>query len=341
MFSEKQLLLAHMAAQRARILRECLSVDGPTFVNTRIYGDWTPANLLAHLGEYDEFYAGMVRDALAGRITEQGVDYSAIRDHLLRERVGTWSLEQSVEFMMESRAHFVEAFALVEGDSLKKGYRFNWKFGGKTGRSVGRIGTWAKWRATHDAGHWIDLKDWRQKLTIDSFSGGDRIVLKAALEAARSDFMTTATLVTEAERDTRTVCGDWTLKDVVGHLADWDQHSLRGIHLIIGEPVEPLDWDEDDEVQNARMVEARKKQSWDQVWKDFVDVRAELMSQLDYLNEEMLSEPYGGGDISQRSAYHVFWTALEHDLDHAASTRRQLAVRLPKTLMTFKPQSYT
>jgi hypothetical protein len=340
MFLEKDLLTAHMAAQRARILLECIGVDESTFMNTRIYGDWTPANLLAHLGEYDDCYAGMVRDALAGRITEQGVDYSAIRDHLLRERVGTWSLEQSVQLLMDARARFLEAFAQADDSTLNKGYRFGWKFGNKTGRSLGRISTWAKWRAMHDSGHWVDLKEWRKGLNLDAFSTGDRTVLKAALQAARADFTATAALVKPAERETRPVCGVWTLKDVVGHLVDWNHQHLRSVHTIIGEPVEPLEWDPDDDVQNARMVEARKDQSWDAVSKDFTAVHLELVTQLDYLSEAMLSEPYSGGEVNEHSAYHVFWKALEHDLEHAAGLRRELGVKLPKALMTFKPRRY-
>lgn len=336
MFPEKQLLMAHMAAQRVRILRECIGVDGPSFVNTRIYGDWTPANLLAHLGEYDDFYAGMVRDALAGSITEKGVDYSAIRDHLLRERVGTWSLEQSIEFMMNARAHFVEAFALVEADSLKKGYRFNWKFGGKTGRSVGRISTWAKWRATHDAGHWVDLKDWRKRVVVDGFAAGDKVMLRAALEAASADFLASAALVPASERETRPVCGHWALKDVAGHLADCDQYFLNAVYIIIGEPSESLGWDEDEQVQNDRMAEARKDQSWEKVWDDCMSARSALMTELDYMGQEMLAEPYGGGEVSYPTAYHAFWSALEHYLDHAAVLRKELKVKVPKVLLSFK-----
>jgi hypothetical protein len=250
--------------------------------------------------------------------------------------VGSWSLEQSVDFLMKARARFLEVFATVDEGALKKGHRFNWKFGGKTGRSVGRISTWARWRATHDAGHWSDLKLWRKNLTINPFSGGDKTVLKATLEAARADVLASAALVTQSERDTRPVCGVWTLKDVVGHLADCDKLYLHHVHIIIGEPVEPLDWDEDEDVQNARMVEARKGQSWDAVWDDFTAIRAELLTQLDYLSEEMLSEPYGGGESPYPTAYHVYWSALEHDLDHAAGLRRELKVKVPKVLLSFK-----
>ncbi|MBL8119135.1 MAG: DinB family protein [Anaerolineae bacterium] len=335
MANDKELVLARMAAVRARLLRELIGIDESVLITSRIYGDWTAANLLAHLGEYDNFYAGMVRDALADRLTEVGVDYSGIRDHLLRERVGDWSLEQSVEYLMEARANFVQTFAEAPLDGLKKKYRFSWRFGNKTGRSQAMLGTWAQWRHTHDAGHMDDLREWRKTIR-ETYGTGSKYILHAALRAARDDFNTSAALVPPKERETRPICGTWTLRDVLGHLADWDAYFLNAFNAMIGEPHTDLAWESDADAQNEKMVQKRRKQPYEQVWQEAQSTRAALLTELELLSDEMLGDPYGGDYSPYPTAYHCLWSALEHDLDHAAVLRRELGVAFPKYLLRFE-----
>jgi DinB superfamily len=337
MFDEKTLLIAHMAAVRARLLRDMIGIEELPLSSGWIYGDWTAANLLAHLGEYDNCHAHMVRDALAGRIAETGVDYTDIRDHLLKERVGTWSLEQSVDYFMKARTHFVDALREVPTDQLKKKHRFSWKFGDKTGRSQGTISTWAQWRYTHDVGHMDDLRQWYKRLPKTE-AIGSQIILLAALEAARDDFYASAELVPIKERETRPVCGHWTLKDVLGHLADWDAFYLNTFYVMIGEPTTDLGWqDEDDsDALNEKLVKARANQSFEQVWQESQSARSNLLTELRLISDEMLGDPYGGDDSPYPTPYHCFWSALEHYLDHAAVIRRELKVPFPKNLLTFK-----
>src|SRR4051794_3625840 len=106
MSTEKEIIIARMAAIRARLLRELVNIDEEALTTVRLYGDWTAANLLAHLGEHDTLYTQMVRDALSGQLAKTGVDYSDTRDHLLPNRVGTWSLDKSVDFLLTSRTEF-------------------------------------------------------------------------------------------------------------------------------------------------------------------------------------------------------------------------------------------
>src|SRR5689334_11237622 len=199
--TEKELIVARMAAVRSRLLRELIGIDEHALTTGRLYGDWTAANLLAHLGEYDGLYTQMVRDALSGEITKKGVDYSDTRDHLLPERVGSWSLEKSTQFLLDMRTEFVKVFAKVPKEQLKTKQRFSWKFGNKTGRSTGTINTWGQWRFMHDAGHMSDLEEWRKTLP-ESPLPPSKIILHAALQTARDDILATVALVPKDSRET-------------------------------------------------------------------------------------------------------------------------------------------
>src|SRR5258706_11836488 len=148
----------------------------------------------------------MVSDAISGQLAKTGVDYSDTRDHLLPNRVGTWSLEKSVDFLLKSREEFVRVFKNVPDKELKIKQRFSWKFGNKTGRSTGTINTWGQWRFMHDAGHMSDLQEWHKTLS-ESPLPPSKIILYAALEVARDDLLATTALVPKDDRETIPVCG--------------------------------------------------------------------------------------------------------------------------------------
>ncbi len=334
MMTEKQLLLARMAAHRARVLRDLIGVDEASFTQVRIYGDWNMAMLLAHLGEYDGFYAQAVLAALDGDLAAHGLDYTPIRDHLVPDRVGDWSLEESVDFMLRARANYVQTLAPVSEDDLRRKQRFNWTFGNKTGKSTKSIYTWTRERFLHDAGHHEDVREWMKKATRQD-NAGPRSVMSAALQAASDDFWFSAALLDDAERDKRPVCGHWTLKDVVGHLADCDAYYSHAIGLLLDENPEPLELN-DNEDQNEKWVKARARQSFERVKTDALSARQTLLDKLATLGEEELSFPFMGEGVHYPNTYHCFWSALEHYLDHAAVLRRELGVAMPKYLLRFK-----
>jgi hypothetical protein len=335
--TEKELIVARMAAVRARLLRELIGIDEQALTTGRLYGDWTAANLLAHLGEYDGLYTQMVRDALSGEIAKKGVDYSDTRDHLLPERVGSWSLEKSTQFLLDTRAEFVKVFAKVPKEQLKTKQRFSWKFGNKTGRSTGTINTWGQWRFMHDAGHMSDLEEWRKTLP-ESPLPPSKIILHAALQTARDDLLATVALVPKDSRETIPVCGAWTLKDVLSHLADWDDWYLNTFYAMIGEPTTDLGWQDEDDGKaiNEKLVVRARKQSFKQVWDHCLAARTALITELQSISDDMLADPYGGEHSSYPSAYHCMWAALDHDLEHAAVIRKELKIKFPKYLLQFK-----
>ncbi len=337
MSTEKEIILARMAAIRARLLRELINIDEGALTTGHLYGDWTASNLLAHLGEHDLLYAQMVRDAISGQLAKTGVDYTDTRDHLLPNRVGTWSLEKSTQFLLDARTEFVKVFMGVSDDQLKAKRRFHWKFGNKEGRSQGTINTWAQWRYMHDAGHMGDLQEWRKTLPETPLPPS-KIMMCAALETARDDLWATAALVPVDQRETLPVCGTWTLKDVFGHLADWDDWYLNTFYAMVGEPTTDLGWKDegDGNVLNEKLVAANRKKSFKEVSEHCRSARAALITEVQMISDDMLADPYGGEDSAYPSAYHCCWAALDHYLDHTAVIRRELHLKFPKYLLQFK-----
>ncbi len=178
-------------------------------------------------------------------------------------------------------------------------------------------------------------RKWRETLPEGDGTGSKNVLL-AALEAARTDFQVSADLVPESEREIRPVCGVWTLKEVAGHLADWDDLFMKWLKIGLGQDVPQFAFDADGDVQNARMAEARKDKTWLENWTDCQDMRQALIDKLQITDEADISRRYSGKRRTFPTVYHCAWSALEHYLDHAAILRRELGVPIPKFLLTFK-----
>lgn len=182
---------------------------------------------------------------------------------------------------------------------------------------------------------WHEAQRWRETVA-NAFTVGPKSALVMAARAAREDWLASAALVADNERETRPVCGVWTLKDVAGHFVDWDAYFLNTLAAMLGEPASDLGWDPDEEGVNDRLAEARRGQAWQQLWDESIQKRYLLINRLNALTQADLARPYSGDAASYPDIYHLFWSVLEHDLDHAATLRRELGVPMDAGLLHFE-----
>ncbi len=326
------LILARLAAERARLLRELIGIDRQTLETVPVFADWTAANLLAHIGDYDLLFVERFQKALQGQEIASISDDSTPDDPLkkrnaeLHARIKDWSLERSLEYFSDARTQFLDVLAQVSDKDLKRTRQVSW---GETS-----LFEWTRWRWRHDAGHAEDFRRWRKTLQHDDVPGAKSLLL-AALAAARRDFIASAALVHASERKTRHVCGTWTLKDVYGHMADWDVYFYSKACAILGSEYHELNWHPDWRVSNEKLVQARRTQSWQQIIPDFNNAFRNLLTTLKTADEETITRPYNGSKSPYPTLYHCAWSALEHYLDHAAVIRKELPVRVPKRLWVF------
>ena len=217
-----------------------------------------------------------------------------------------WPLNRVVEALGTARSSFLAALGQLPQEAFSRPRRYP-----GTGESQTSVEEWTVWRARHDAAHTADLTAWREA-TLER-RGGSKVVLLATLAAARQALLSAAALVPPAERASTPVCGIWTLQDLMGHVADWEQVGVEGLRqAIAGRPlgIEPVT---DFDPWNQAHAEVRKGQSWDQVWADFHTIRQALVDTLKEMNESDLglefSYPWGGGG----TACHWVRIFLNHD----------------------------
>jgi hypothetical protein len=339
---EKPLLLARLAADRARLLCACLGLNEATLTGRFVLGDWTILHMLAGAGEYDALYATVIPAALAGTLKEIGVHDLAAHDFTLRDRFAGWDVARVMQYLDESRAALLTALESVPEEALSVTHHFPWTGGFKERRGQGSIKTFIKWRYLHDNSTREDIEQWRKAndLTETAFPG-PKALLMAALEAAEADFRATAALVPESERETRGVCGAWSLKDLLGHMADWDDHYRNIVRRMLGEPTDFWDEEPETDAQNDRLYQARRHDPWAKAEADCMGNRRWLLDRLQTLDTATISRPYTGTLYAgYPTLFHCYWSAAEHYLDHAAVMRRELGLKLPAWLLKFKV-SYT
>ncbi len=333
-WNDKDLLIVRLWAERARLLRALVGIDAPTLAAARPAGEWSLTELLTHLADYDQLFARAVSDALAGRLATTGIDYTPAHNAGVPGRAAEMTLDKTVAALDKSRTLLMTALMGARGEAWTQPHSYQARLGSNTSAARGTLRGWARERALHDAAHTRDLRRWRRTLG-DAFNAGPKSILIAALRAARQEFTFTSWLVAQAERESRPVCGVWTLSDLYGHLADCDVYYLVKLGLMLGDRVQDVPWEADFDAQNARWAEARRGQSFAQTSRDAVIQRERLIERLERAPDAALSYRYTEADSPYPTAYHCAWSALEHYLDHAAGLRRELGVPLPKALLSF------
>ena len=102
---------------------------------------------------------------------------------------------------------------------------------------------------------------------------------KQSIEALRTEFHAQGQIFLDAAREMGAetavkpgICGEWSVKDVLAHLAGWNREAVREYGLLPDGELPPLP--EDMEIidqLNAGLVEIYNDFSWDQVFAAFED----------------------------------------------------------------------
>jgi predicted RNase H-like HicB family nuclease/uncharacterized damage-inducible protein DinB len=303
-------LLTRLAAERAELLEQILGLDEQMLIQVPVIGDWTAKDVLAHVAAWDHWEARTMRSMVAGEVP----DFSALYDLDASNAafVAPWRDRSLDEVLAELQAARTDWVDWLEGLPQEEFFRRRSHDGDDWSCCDGPVRV--QWE--HDAEHARQIADWREAIG-GSGETGCKAILLATLDAARSELLAGADLVPEAERDSRRVCGEWTLKDLLGHIADWERFGAEGLRLMAAgqspevEPVEDID------VWNLVHVKARREQPWESVWEDLHTARRSLLKVLEEMAEAELAQgfpfPWGAEGTPYQWAT-VFFT---HDREHA------------------------
>jgi len=306
-------LLARLAAERAALLWQIVGLDEKTLTESPVFDDgaWTARDVLAHVAAWDEVATERIELLLTGREQEVVMFAGAaaeVRNAVFYTARKDWPLQWAVGAFVAARSGFLAVLARLSDDDLHRRLRLP---SGETSALV-----WAEWRARHDAAHAADLVAWWERRGLER-GVGPRQILLVGLAAARDELLAAVALVPPEERASRPVCGEWTLKDVLGHVADWEWVGVEGLrHMAAGrspqvEHIESIDaW-------NRAHAEARRGKAWEDVGADLHAARDALLEILNGMSQADLARSFIFPWGSEGAAYQWVCVFLAHDREHA------------------------
>ena len=114
------------------------------------------------------------------------------------------------------------------------------------------------------------------------------------------------------------VVGEWSVKDVLAHLADWEAHMLVWVETARrGDPVEgpdpDLNWRRFD-LFNQRIYEAHRDQSLDDVLEYFRSAHRRFMDMVEAMPEDEMLPPSRYPFTEQGAIYDWLGAYAAHDL---------------------------
>ncbi len=308
--------LAHLATARADLLYSVLGLEEAALTSIPVGGDWTAKDMLAHVAAWEAWTVGRLELALSGRYAEiVGVDDEVENPRIHAERKD-WPLCRALAELARTRASLVTTLRSASEADLGRELTLPW------GRV--RPNRWLQMQVEHDQEHTASIVAWRQAAGLSEHRLGPGCVLLAALSAAREELLAWAALVPTDRRDSEAVCGVWTLRDVLGHVTDWELFGLECLASRAAGRVAGLSYNGEEKEWNAVHAAARQGQSWDATWDDLTATRRQLTGVVSALEDAELVRPAASAWDPQDSAYAWVRICVDHDREHAAGLRERV-----------------
>lgn len=314
---------ARLAAERARLFWSIRGLSTETMTELEVMPDWSVKDLLAHVAYYDGFHTNRIHMVANGRIAEikEIGDKAALAKYnaQLLKQFKDVPMEQAIAMLLKERSGFKATFKTIPDDVVQQEVELPW--GWQTS-----IYQWATWRYLHDEEHCLEIEKWRETLSKKQvFDSTPKYLLRTILKSTRQAFNALLPLFTEAEKVTRPVCGTWSLKDVVGHLTDWEIVAVEGITALAAGQLPEFDYEipDFDAFNNANAAK-RQSQSWNEVWYDFVNTREQLLAALEKTDGTALARQFKSPWDSQLHGYYWMLIWADHEMEHANDVRSAL-----------------
>jgi len=314
--ARRQHLLACLATERAGLLEQLIGLDERLLTEVPVLDGWTVKDLLAHVAAWDRWEERTMKCMVDG----ESPDFTAVQDFDASNAafVAEWrdrTLAEVVAELQAARADWVawlKSLSEVEFFRRRSYAGWDWSF------SV--VPLRVQWQ--HDAEHAAQVAAWREAEGLRGKTGPQAVLL-AALAAARDELLTAAALVPVEERAFRPVCGKWTLKDVLGHLADWEWFGVEGLRQMAAGHAPQVEHVEDIDVWNQVHAEARRDQPWEDVWADLHAARRALLEVLEGMSQAELDRSFPFPWGPQGTPYQWIWVYFRHDREHAHGLRSE------------------
>ncbi len=145
------------------------------------------------------------------------------------------------------------------------------------------------------------------------------------LRAARKELQETLAGISEEEWTRPNAVQKWSLKDLLGHIAAWDEEVLRVIQAFAMQAEPHYSYSISDRndfaVWNAEQVEERKNRTLEQIRSEFDGSRRDLIQIVEGVTDQVLMRPKMTPWNELRTGLELLDEAAAHDIEHAKDVR--------------------
>ncbi len=332
----RALLVARLAAERANLFFQMRGFEADVLATFSISNGWTVKDVLPHLAYWDAFYANrlsLLQDGRHHDIRPLDDDELDERNCQTKTQFAAAPFEQALAISLKERQNFLAVLQHMPDELLYRRFYL-----GKGWRASGY--TWTRWRYQHDAEHAAEIGRCRSSMPAAALKTrpAPRGVLRALLQSTRAEFLALAALVRPSDRETRPLCGHWTLKDIITHLTVFEQFGVSALNQLLAgaQPQFELTIANFDAFNEAQIVSRHGIPSTRAFEKQQL-TRRSLLSLLDAADDELLALPFTAPWNSLTTGYRLLVALAVHEQEHADILRRSLGLpRLPKRSRLFR-----
>lgn len=300
-------VITYVSFGRSALLEAIAGLSQRELTQIRIYESWTIKDVLAHIIGWDRHVVEKLNMILQNRSKELSeVDVEEQNRQSVTVRQAN-PLAEILAEMESTHQQILEILSQINYSEIDRRHEFN-------GRVITIRSYVIEVMVEHERRHVAEIEQWRKNLDQNI----DPAAIRGSLKQNRADFMTILDGFDEADVLDRTAVGTWSISDLVGHIADWEQRMLEAAYHIYdpSRPAAPpvsdssADWDE-------RMAAARAGRSWPENHHDLREIQVAVDNLVSALkpHDWSLRGPYPWPNDQGTLAELISFIA-EHYLDH-------------------------
>jgi len=293
---------------RTELLATLAGLSNRELTQLPVDGGWTAKEILAHIVGWDRRTLHALPLIVANRAGEvTGVDVEAHN----RQAVAAYAGKSMAQLLADAQELHRQIVAFITGLDYPEIDRRR----ERNGRIITIRSYIIDIMVDHERRHTAELELWREKQA----EAIDPAVLTANMRQQRSIFMEMLGRVTTAAHLTaKNAEGEWSVSDVVGHLADWEQLMLTAARHIHDPSLPPAQWVGKPETDwNALLAARRQANPFAQNRRDLLAVQSAVDEFVANLTpgDWRLRGPYPWPNDQGTLAELIFHLA-EHYTDH-------------------------
>lgn len=300
-------IVSELQDSRSKLLQSSEGLSRRELTELPIYEGWTIKDVLAHVIGWDQRVLRTLPLILQNRASEvASVEVEAYN----QQSLNAWRDKSLAEVMAAVQATHHQILEIIGSlDHMEIDLRRE-----RNERIITIRSYVIDIMIEHDHRHTAEIELWRKALAQNI----DPEASKATLAQTRADFLAAIEGLSEADVLDKSAVGTWSVKDVVGHITDWEWQMLgaaRHIHDPSLPAVLPVSGAEAD--VNEMMALKRAANSWEQELQDLAGVHQAVDDFVAGLKmaDLCLRGPYPWPD-DQGTLAELLWHIAAHYTDH-------------------------